>query len=771
LLVTAPTRIDAPGPLARAVRHSGSWRPLLVAVVVGVLCASSTSTATADDTCANAAVRAQTSSTGLPDCRGYEMVSAPYKEGFQVERIGLSFTDDGVFSYGSFGSFGGNPVGVLINRYHATRSAVGWMTTSVAPPSQIYDVLGETVQGESADLRSTLWTMRRRDVAGDKMGYYLRGLDGAFTRIGDSEDALGRAGVAGVSADLKHVFFNHANGSIVYEWVGTGNDGPPRAASVDNDGQLQGACPNRVSADGRVIVYTASCDGSGAGQVWARVGGSASVAVSGSECTRTSGDPDGACNGVSPASYVGGAVDGSRVFFTTKQQLVNGDVDRSNDLDPAAGNDLYACDIPAGAPAPVGSANPCATLTEVSGVATNARVESVVAVSEDGSRVYFVAQGVLASNLGVGDVGAATGADAHNLYMWERDSSNPAGTMRFVARLAANDLTRAQMTPDGRYLLFLTGSGLVTDGPGDDDDGAFPNAPLGAVDAYRYDAVTKTIVRVSTSVSGSGGNGQGFGVSMAPGASSMTADGSTVIFDTSEPLSVADTDGVTDVYAWHDGEGVSLISAGGGESVGVSPSGRDIFFVTDAQVVAADADFNTDIYDARVGGGFAPVQTTPCTGDECRGPRSEPPTLAGPSGPASGSRGVGEQPTVFSLRAVSAAQRKALAATGRVNLSVTTNAAGTISVRATATIGGRSVTVGSARRTLGAPGKVAVPLTLSRKARSQLATRGKLAVKVAVSHSKVALDRSATLRLVHAKAKAKRSAKRASVIGVGGGRS
>ena len=40
-----------------------------------------------------------------------------------------------------------------------------------------------------------------------------------------------------------------------------------------------------------------------------------------------------------------------------------------------------------------------------SGTGANAQVENVVAVSEDGARVYFVAQGVLADNLGVGDVG------------------------------------------------------------------------------------------------------------------------------------------------------------------------------------------------------------------------------------------------------------------------------------------------------------------------------------------------------------------------------
>jgi Tol biopolymer transport system component len=753
-------------PCVRAGWRGSSWRlsalrGVLAAVVIGVLSASSVSPAAADDVCANAAVRAQANSTGLPDCRGYELVSSPYKEGFQVEPgLFLRFTDDGIVSYASAGSFADNPLEVLLNRYHATRSAAGWVTTSPAPPSQIYNTASETVQGESADLRSTLWTMSRRNVAGEKSGYYLRGPDGTFTRIGDRvDDVLGVGYVAGVSDDLKHVVFNHGNGSTLFEYVGTGNAGPPRAASVDNQGHEQGACINSVSSDGRVIVYSTGC-GVGTPQVWARASGSATVAVSGSECTRTAGDPDGACNGVSAASYAGGAVDGSRVFFTTSQQLVNGDTD--------TGQDLYACDIPSGAPAPVGAANPCTTLTEVSGTATDAQVENVVAISKDGSRVYFVARGVLAGNLGVGDVGASTGTGAHNLYVWDRDDAHPAGTTRFVARLDASSLGRAQMTSDGRYLLFLTAGSMVTDGPGADTDGA--------MDAYRYDAVTKAMVRVSKSVSGGGGNGQGYDVSLIP-ALSMTADGSTVIFDSAEPLSVGDTDGVTDVYAWHDHGGVSLISAGGGGSLGISPSGRDIFFSTGTQVLAGDRDFNIDIYDARVGGGFAPVQTTPCSGDECRGQHSQPPSLAGPLSAGSGGLGEVAVSPAFSLRAVSAAQRKALAATGKVSLTVTTNAPGTINIKATATIGGRSVTVGSARRTLTAAEKIAVRLTLSKKARSQLAARGKLSVRIAVSHSKVALDRSLTLRLVYAtpKAKAKRSAKRAhaqrSGVGVGGGRS
>lgn len=785
LPMTLPTEAAASGPIVRGGWRAGSrsmcaLRATLAAVVVGLLSAGSASPTMARDTCPNAAVRAESSSAGLPDCRAYEMVSSPYKEGFQIEPgIYLRYSEDGIVSYASTGSFAGNPQGFLTNRYHGTRSSTGWITTALAPPDLMYNALENTVQGESADLRWTLWAMSRRDLPGDKFGYYLRSPEGAFTRVGDGESVLGpQPFLSAVSADLSHVVFNYGTGnglfSALHEYVGTGNDGPPRTLSIDNNGQPTQAqtCFNDASADARVIIYTSGCR-VGTPQVWARVAGSATVAVSRSECTRTGGDPGGVCGGVSPAAYEGAAIDGSRVFFTTSQQLVNGDTD--------ATRDLYACDIPAGAPAPVGAANGCAKLTQMSGNATNAQVENVISVSNDGSRVYFVAQGAaLASNLGVGDVGPAMPSLAvpnpHNLYVWERDDAHPAGTTRFVARLADNDvdIVRTQMTPDGRYLLFLTASKLVTAGPGADTDDA--------VDAYRYDAVNKVIARVSTSVSGSGGNDSGFGVTTSLACpdpkncssplSSMTADGSTVIFDSAEALSAGDTNGVTDVYGWHDDGRVSLISAGGGSSIGITSSGRDLYFTSDAPVLAADGDFNKDIYDARVGGGFAQTQTAPCSGDGCRGQRSQPPNLPGPAAPPGGSDGA-EAPPGFSLRAVSAAQRKKLAASGKVGLVVTANAPGTISVKTSATVGRRSTTAGSARRTLTAPGKVTVTLSLSKKARSELAARGRLTVKVAVSHSKVALDRSVTLRLVRAKAKAKarQSAKRAQAQRSAGGRS
>ncbi len=738
----APVSVTLPTNTLRArvsdnVRSRLRSALVLSALVAGVLSVGFVPSAMAGDACVNARVRVQTGSTGLPDCRSYEMVSAPYKEGFPILPGGnITFTEDGIVSYFSRGAFAGEVLGSPANVYHASRSAAGWTTSAIDPPATIYNTgLGDvalTVFAESADLRWSLWRMyRRADETPDDVGFWLRGPDGAFTRIGDGTF------VTTVSDDdLSHVIVDGG------EYVGTGHDGPPRPVGVDNGGQPLGAkCFRDVSGDGRVIVVASGCDSSAVAQLWARVGGSATVAVSASECTRDADDDGGLCNGVSAASYAGGAADGSRLFFITSQQLVNSDIDQTNDL--------YACDIPAGTPVPVGPTNPCASLTEVSGAARDGKVERVISVSQDGSRVYFVAQGVLADNLDVGGVGARAGAE--NLYVWDRDGDHPAGQIRYVARLATDDLT-AQMTPDGRYLLLVTANSLVAA-----DDDVLPGGPA-ARDVYRYDAVTHAIARVSTSVAGGGGNAPGVDASI-PAKSAISADGSTVIFNTAEALSASDTNDGGDVYSWRDGQ-VSLISAGGGSAVGVTPSGRDLFFVTAAQVLGADRDANSDIYDARLGGGFAPVQTPPpCFGDQCQSERSRAPGLAGPSTVVPGS-GVADVMPAFSVRAVSAAQRRVLATTGKVSLMVTSDTPGTITAKATMTSAGRAVGVGSGRQTLASPGKVAVTLTLSKTARRQLASRGRLTVKIAVSHSKVALDRSMTLKLAHAKTRAKRSAKR-----------
>jgi Tol biopolymer transport system component len=698
------------------------------------------------DLCPNATLREDNGSTELPDCRAYEMVSPSYKQGFGAipglpDNDSHVFNDDGIVAFSSGGSFAGNGFGgLLINPYLGVRTAAGWETQALYPP--LYRVaLQKNLL--ASDMRSWVTLLDPGDQSGNGNGFYVRDLDGGLTRVGQGPipgegDALAfLPGPELVSDDLSHLVFVRGVG-LLWEYVGVGAGAVVRRVNVDNHGDSlsEQACSRDISGDGRVVVFGLStCEGGGS--LWARVDGTVTVAVSGSECTRGPSDLGGSCNGASAAALAGGAVDGSRLFFTTEQQLVDGDRDVTRDL--------YACDIPAGSPAPVGDANSCETLTEVSGSSDGAGVEGVVSVSEDGSRVYFVARGVLAGNPGVGG-GAVAGTDQEphqNLYLWTKDAAHPAGQIRFVAGVDGG-ISGGRMAGGDRYLVFSTPAALVSSGPGADEDGG--------ADVYRYDAESETVLRLSTSVSGSGGNGSGFDA----GGSSVSADGSMVVFGTAEGLSPSDTDGVSDVYLWREGR-VSRISRGGGRAMGISSTGRDVYFVTDQRLVAADGDVNTDVYDARVGGGFTLSSgSEPCSGRACQGPSSAPPGIAAPAAGSGEGSEVGVVPVV-SLRAVSAAERRQLAATGRLTVTVSANTAGMLRVAATATIGGRSSTVASGRQAISGPGSVRIALTLSKKARRQLAVRGRLAVRLTVSHSKVALARSVTLRLAHAKAKGGRS--------------
>jgi len=621
--------VTARRPRIARTRRLACALATLTAVGIGALGASA-APALADG-CPNEQLRSENNSTRLPECRAYEMVTPLYNEGFKLENP--SFNDEGAVAYTSIGNFAGGGIGALTNQYVARRSSAGWATTSLVPSPAIYEEThSRSTEGMSPDFRSSLWIARRGEApADDDWFYYLRAPDGSMTRVGPGAIPgviEKNPWTRGTSPDLTHVVFAHGIGAgseadaALYEYVGTGNEGPPLPVSVANNGQQIGGepCFQAISTDGRVIAFGCANNG-----VWARVGGSATVAVSGSECTRASGDPGGACNAlVAAPEFAGMASDGSRVFFTTSQQLVNGDTDQTNDL--------YECAIPPGAPAPVGTANPCASLTEVSGNVTGANVERVVSVSKDGSRVYFIAKGALAANLGSNDAAPVAGED--NLYVWQKDAAHPAGQMTFVTDLESG-LTRAQSTADGRYLAFQTASRLV---PSDTDE---------APDVYRYDAQTHGLLRLSTDTSGTGGNEPGF--EALPGGRAMTADGSTVVFETAEALSPADTDGITDVYDWHEGQ-VSLISNGGVTenagtvegAIGITPSGQDIFFKTYQPLTPGDSGTEGDFYDARIGGGFPASTPTPCSGEACQGeapPQPQPPGTSasaafnGPGGP------------------------------------------------------------------------------------------------------------------------------------------
>jgi hypothetical protein len=132
------------------------------------------------------------------------------------------------------------------------------------------------------------------------------------------------------------------------------------------------------------------------------------------------------------------------------------------------------------------------------------------------------------------------------------------------------------------------------------------------IDVYMRSGGTTTLVSTGTS----GGNGA-FDVTF-DGASQ---DGSRVFFETDEQLVPADTDNTTDIYE-HSGGTTTLISTGpsGGNGAftpvfdGNSADGTHVFFDTDEALVSGDADTQSDVYD-RSGGTTTLMSTGPAGGN------------------------------------------------------------------------------------------------------------------------------------------------------------
>jgi hypothetical protein len=108
-----------------------------------------------------------------------------------------------------------------------------------------------------------------------------------------------------------------------------------------------------------------------------------------------------------------------------------------------------------------------------------------------------------------------------------------------------------------------------------------------------------------------------------------------VFFETADALVPQDTNGLSDVYEWENGR-VYLISSGQGTAgsilSGASSNGEDVFFLTTDRLAPQDIESAAQIYDARVGGGFAYRPFVPgCDSGQCQGPQTPAPVFGAPA--------------------------------------------------------------------------------------------------------------------------------------------
>jgi len=671
---------------------------------------------------------------GLPDGRTYELLTPPDKGGAEdmfaegaVEHnhfnnafnVGYPADNGNEFlfeAHAGFGSFAGPSQNLYVFR----RTGAGWAYTPLASPSLGVQALVNPVfdprdfaQVEFADLSGSA-----ASVGGSLKLNLLGAPGGPYAQI--SSEAIDLANglrvngnvvayseVVGASRDLGRVILESPDHGLLpedaaqdegsqalYEYT----NGALGLASIDEAGEpfqcgaelggKQADVPveasgsggqrhNAVSADGSTIFFTApdphaQNDGPGCWngasenvpQLYVRSAG-ATVEVSAPEAGVTV--PAGE---IHPDIYVGASEDGAKVFFLTETALTQ-DAQGLHDLE------LYEYDREA----PEG-----ARLTRISagesGLAAGG-VVSVPALSADGSAVYFLANGVLASNRGVDGTlaspdsctrGGGGASDPCNLYRYDTVGDS----IVYVAQVNQRDVSKGQnenlspqpelswyTTPDGRYLLFASESELSGYSTLE-AVGALHNCPeegngrdSHCREVYRYSyepraAADGSLVCVSCNPSGDAPESNAhFAEGAAGGAPAggqvraISDDGSYAFFDSADPLVLGAENHTQDVYEWEAlGAGgcelargcVHLISSGADNSpsffLGISSyvgSGGEtveagnVFFGTHARLVPQDTDESGDLYDARVGGGFpAPGGRGPCEGNACENPAPAP---------------------------------------------------------------------------------------------------------------------------------------------------
>jgi hypothetical protein len=615
----------------------------------------------------------------LADCRGYEMVSPSFKDGYNAAVEAVSVDGSRVLD-SSLGVFAGTQSsireGVHGSYYLFSRSGSGWAASAIGPPQSVFPT--EAFLAASPDLSRSLWAMHTRSQSLYAKDLYVREGDGSLVEVGpmvppsvSGGPAVGsrdqfffggsEIGYLGASSDLSHVLFNIENRQAawpgdttgepgepsLYEYVGVGNT-RPALVGVDGGGRLISDCGtslgsrgatdvyNAVSGSGETVFFTPTghqvfggsgfpCVGGERGpevsELYARLGGIETVAISEpsvAECE--------ACDTSvrMPAEFQGASMDGSKVFFLSEQGLLEG----------ATGMNLYEYDFDS----PEGR-----KVLRISGGVAEPLVQGVARVSEDGSRVYFVAKGVLSE--GANGEGREPVVGGENLYVFERDAAYPAGRVGFVGTLSEEDSgdwsTRdarpVQATPDGRFLVFNSVADLTAGDTSSKEQ------------VFEYDAVTERLVRVSVGQAGYASGmanadahsssipTRGYAEALSPAAAAtelaVSADGSTVVFGSVAALTAgaetAAAAGASSVYEYRStgsigNGGVYLVSDGtntvGANLSGLDASGQDAFFSTVDPLLAGDGDFLRDVYDARVGGGLPVVAGgVGCSGEACQG--------------------------------------------------------------------------------------------------------------------------------------------------------
>jgi hypothetical protein len=663
--------------------------------VVGWLMLATPGVAVAGE-CANEALRTGPSAQ-LPDCRAYELVTPTDQNGQELGGGGVRpFLTNPVFDlistngrgllYGSNAPIPGSPNSnsdVLL----ALRGTDAWTSMTLAPVTSLFSTPDATPSveavGASPDisrvLLKTTGSLDPTDQHPTGTELYLRNPDGSYEWI--SHGTLGQAGAGaalfstesglveqtslGTSEELNHIVFSWFTPLLPEaEGISAGRTGlydrsagTTTLVDLKSDGSLINSCGaslggtgavtvngdfggslNAVSNDGSRVFFESSsytgepCEERGqfvAPQLYLRESGRSTTEVSQSQKTNGTGAGGADPNGPGVPVFLDATPDGQSVVFADNQELTNSANTGEND----ESDDLYEYNVTTGSLIDLS-----ATSSDVSG----AQVRGLVGMSTDGQIVYFIADGELNGH-GI--------AGQPNLYMWHSGDVQYVGTLGHSEDdsdvYAQYTVQTARVSPNGVHLVFESTHNLTS------------YNSEGYVEIYDYDAEDQLLTCVSCDPTGAQPEGNATlssaGVSTAygfPPPNNLSDDGTYVFFMSPDPLVPQAVSGTTNVYEWTNGR-LYLISQDtdryGAAFLGATASGSDIYFATNATLVSQDQNAGqSDIYDARIAGGFPPAEREEACDSltECRATPAQPLALGLPTTSTEGEASFGPSPTV-----------------------------------------------------------------------------------------------------------------------------
>jgi DNA-binding beta-propeller fold protein YncE len=608
-----------------------------------------------DSACPNATLRSG-SSAALADCRAYELVSPIDKEGADISvhnqfngylaRLDQAAPSGQKITYSASTAFGDAQGAPYSSQYLSSRTGEGWATSAISPSQDSGTIfttndLDSHFKAFSEDLSSG-WLVNGSGpplapdaLEGSGNLYRRQNHTGAYEAITTVKPPAAFYPVPlGFSADGSRSFFramgkltpDAASSASIWQ-VYEAHQGQLRLISARPNGKAASSnssigvasvdersrfdnLDTAVSDDGRLVYWTEEAGLTT--NLYLRIEGAETIAVS----------------GPGSATFWRASPDGRRMIYAEDGAL------RRFEYSTRESTTL----VPGG-------------------------TVGVMGASEDLSRIYFGSTEALA---------AGATADKPNLYLHEDGSP-----LRFVATLgdpeapglsgkggaipslALNPLLHfARVTADGRVALFMSNRAL-TGAENLDRDAGKPVAEI-----FRYDAQGGELRCLSCLPTGARPKAIELKVSLSETSSylysakipgyefqlhaprALSEDGKRAFFDSVNRLTLADTNGRSDVYQWEaEGKGeceegapghdpatggcVTLISDGrgssGAEFIDASADGADAFFFTGTSLLPQDSG-QIDVYDARVGGGFPqpPAAAAQCEGEACQGPSAAP---------------------------------------------------------------------------------------------------------------------------------------------------